>query len=166
MSTVEPPPPPPPVVAVVGGGVAAAVVSLLSPPPPQAARPKAATAATHATAEARLIEATFRSSAVRPLYYGFLRPAARHPDPPEPSARSQLVAAELGLLALEEGSHAAPQVLGPHAVGDPVPLELQMVMEGVLDRLMQQPLGHPHVVGRLGSQLLRLLPGTGEQLVG
>src|ERR1700750_1322408 len=67
MSTVELPPPPPPVVAVVlAGGAEAAVVLLSLLPPPQAARPRAATAATLATTEARLIEDTFRSSPVLP----------------------------------------------------------------------------------------------------
>ena len=52
-----------------------------------------------------------------------------------PTARAPpgLFTHELGFLATEEGGDAVAQVLGRHAVGDPVALQLQVVVDAVLD---------------------------------
>src|SRR6476659_4359044 len=63
-------------------------------------------------------------------------------------------AVELGRLAAEERLDAAAQVLRRHAVGDPVPLELEVLGEVVLDALATEQLRHPHVVGCLRGELL------------
>src|SRR4051812_33097369 len=81
------------------------------------------------------------------------------------SAPGCSISLELGCLAREERRHPPAQVLRRHAVGDPVALELQMVVDRVLDALVQQPLGRSDVVGGFGCELLGLLRGAREQLV-
>jgi len=69
---------------------------------------------------------------------------------------------ELRLGAAEEGLDPVAEVLGGHAVGDPVALQLQVLGHVVLDALPDEDLGHAHVVRRLRRQLL----GLGDRFLG
>src|SRR4029077_6594454 len=157
MSTVDAPPaPPPPAAGAVEAGVDAAVVvelSLLLLP--QAPRPTTASAPTTSTAEALFIRTPFLSS---PSWPTLLRAAKRF--------GLASVALELRRVASEEGGDSATQVVRAHGVRDPVPLELQVIVDRVLDRFVQKMLGHADVVRCLRGQLLGLLPRALEQLVG
>src|SRR4051794_39874348 len=80
----------------------------------------------------------------------------------DPLPRSAAV--ELRSAAAEEGLDPVAQVLGPHRVGDPVALQLQVLGDAVVEADAAEPFRHSHVVGRLPGQFPGLRPGRLHQL--
>ena len=98
-----------------------AVVLELLELPPQATRPRAASAAIASARETFLI-----------IEFTFLRVRLSITPCAQSKFRSSLPR-ELGRLAREERGHGAREVCRCHRVGDPVPLELQVVGERVVE---------------------------------